>query len=164
MSIRDSKIILSTKKENTADFLEEIFNEPAEIKYKYKGEIRSILIDRLSLISIEKASRAFIKLIKIYNEAKKTDGLTMYSYAEILVDHFSKPEEFSDVKNILFSCTNITPEEFSKFPPSFALKIINEWVEVNQNEIGEFSKRFLALKGMMTQIKGTLFPIPQAKE
>jgi hypothetical protein len=164
--MRDPKIVLSTKHDTTADLLEEIFNAPTVIKYKYKGEAKSCEISRISILSVEKAARAFIKIVKLFREAggignNKFDAVEL---GNIIMNCLADPEESKDIKNILFSCLTITPEEFSTFPPSFAVRILTEWVAINQSEIAEFYNRFLALKGTLLEMKETLSKSLQKKE
>lgn len=145
----NSKVILESPKEQTTpeafEIIEEIFNEPTIIKYKEKGEIKTIEVSRMTLLSIEKAISAFFKLISLFKPTVVGGSPSVdINYSSLIM--LSNSNDLKVVREVVVTCLNISSEELSKFPPKFVLKIIEAWININKTEITEFIKSFFQLK------------------
>ena len=152
--LKDKAMLESTPKEDivtATEVIEEIFNTPKIIKYKEKGEIKTIEVSRMSVQTLEKAILSFFKLIALVKNTPTAEGKNKLEFNFAGLSYFANSQDLSTLKEVVLTCINVSLDDFNKFPPTMVMKIIDKWLEINHDEVIGFAKSFLALKENLTK-------------
>jgi len=98
---------------------------------------------RMNVETLELATATILKIIMFFQP-----GSSLFN----LIDK----QDVAVVRSIIASCSTLDAETLKQLPMTTFLKIVDKWIEVNEQELIQASKLFLALRERVTKLNKKL--------
>ena len=106
---------------------------------------RVIQIWRISVETLEIATATIIKFMIVFQP-----GAAIYNMIN--------KNDIAVLRQIIAACSSLGEEEMKTMPLVDFLKIMDKWLELNENELVEASKLFLVIRGRLEKLGQSTLP------